>query len=96
MEDLIDTTRGLARYFPTSNLIHDVEECEIQLGWVEFDEYMEQLIRVIQKIRDQDSGVEKEVTIQDVIMFEPNFNGMGIRGPEFLAWLKKHYNKAFN
>ncbi|MDF7801737.1 hypothetical protein P4C99_19825 [Pontiellaceae bacterium B1224] len=96
MESLEDTTRGLARYFPENNLINDTEDCDFPVGEIEVDDYMEDLLRIIEAIRASKGSPDMEVTLQDVVMFEPNFCGLGIRGPAFLKWIKKLYDRAFN
>jgi hypothetical protein len=96
MVGLEDTTRGLARYFPATNLIHDTENCDFAVGEIELDEHMEDLLHVIAAIRSVNDDPKMEVTLQDVVMFEPNFYGLGIRGTLFLKWIKKLYDRAFN
>lgn len=90
-----DFTRGFARYFPEATISFKYQNRDFDVGVVDYDDHMEDLLKVIECIRTEKSENE-EVTLQDVIMCDPNFYGIGLKGANLLKWIKQFYDRAFN
>lgn len=91
MVDLEGTSRGLEHYFPATNVACDTEEVRFPTGEVEFDEHMKSLLRIIQAIRDKSGRSDMDITLSDIILFQPNFCGMGIDVVALFRFLKQFF-----
>ncbi|MDP0500157.1 MAG: hypothetical protein Q7P63_08650 [Verrucomicrobiota bacterium JB022] len=91
-QELEETSRGLTRYNPKCRLRMDADSADFLPGEVELDGHMTELLNQVDSFRPQEDAAR--LTLADVLMLEPNFNGVGIKGPAFIRWLRQRFAAA--
>ncbi|MEM6560049.1 MAG: hypothetical protein AAF656_00480 [Planctomycetota bacterium] len=96
-EDLEETIRGDARYYPKCSVPDDGCEPDLDDSGIETDEYMNDLMTVVaqlRKINAANGEAEKPIAVDDVLKLEPSFFGMGVRIPALIKWVRRMYSRA--